>query len=150
MSQTEWGSLLAYHPQEYSPSAILQQPPLRLVLLLSRFILPFFASREGGTTPLLWPPPPCKSSWVLLSHAPRLLQVPPWLPVNSPPLLVSCSVQLHSHLWVSHGRTLCLHTPHHSALLQLHHLSMGAGTEGLQRLAVLKLTWEIRGRSSLL
>lgn len=43
-----------------------------------------------------------------------------------------------------------LYTPHHSALLQLRHLSMGAGTEGLPRLAALKLTWEIKGRSSLL
>lgn len=76
-------------------------------------------------------------------------QVLPWLPVNSPPLLVSCSVQLYSHLWVSREDTV-LYTPHHSALLQLRHLSMGAGTEGLPRLAALKLTWEIKGRSSLL
>ena len=69
-------------------------------------------------------------------------------PINSSPILVTCSVQLHSRLWVSHGRRLCLYTPHHSALLQLRHLSMGTGTEGLPRLAALKLTWEIRGRSS--
>lgn len=39
VSQTKPGSLLAYRPQEYSPPAILQRSPLRLVLLRTRSIL---------------------------------------------------------------------------------------------------------------
>lgn len=148
VSQTKPGSLLAYHPQEYSPPAILQRSPLRLVFLHTRSILSFasqapFPLRAVVSGASLLPSghhAPCKSAWGLLGHAARLLQVPPWLPVNSPPPLGTGSVQLLSRLWVSRGRRLCLHTPRRSALPQLRHLRRTS------RLAALKLHLENKGQ----
>ena len=112
-------------------------------------ILPRFTDLSSLCTQKYLVPP----SFPLATTPTQVIMGPPQprskaSPINSPPVLVTCSVQLHSRLWVSCGRRLCLHTPHHSALLQLCHLSIGTGTEGLPRLAALKLTWEIRGRSS--
>ena len=137
VSQTKPGSPLAYRPQEYSPPAILQRSPLRLVLLrtgpilsfASQAPLPLRAEVSGASLLPSGHHPPCKSAWGPLGHAPRLLQVPPWRPANSPPPLGTGSVQLLSCLWVSRGRRLCLHTPRRSPLRQLRHRSMGAGTE---------------------
>lgn len=123
VSQTKPGSPLAYRPQEYSPPAILQWSPLRLVLLRTGPILSFasqapFPPRAEVAGASLLPSghhPPCKPARGLLGQAPRLLRVPPWRPVNSPPPLGTGSMQLLSCLGVSRGRRLCLHS-HASAL----------------------------------